>query len=1408
MIDPMGLSLTEKRILLAQLLREKAAQEQARFPLAHGQRGLWFLHQLQPQSAAYNVAFAVRIRSPLDLPAFRRALQLLIDRHPSLRTTFEESAGQLFQRVHESIVLPFEVIDASALGEAQLQERLADEAHRPFDLERGPLVRIHLFCRSADDHVLLLNVHHIVGDLWSLAVVFDEMRQVYPLLREGRSAALPPLAAHYRDFVRWQADLLAGADGERLAGYWQRKLAGVPTALDLPTDRPRPARLRHHGGALPCRLGPELIARVKALATRAQVTVYTVLLSAFQAMLGRYTGQEDFVIGSPFAGRSRPEFERLVGYFINMVPLRADLAGDPPFRELLARTSATVLEALAHQDFPFPLLVQRLGVPRDPSRTPLFQAAFALEKVRPAGQMDALRFLAPQNGTPVHVAGLKTEPCSVEPRTCQTDLDLILEEGHGTIEGLLHYRTDLFDRDTVERLVTHYLNLLEGAVADPDRRLSELPLLSETERCQVLCDWNQTRADFPTDLCLHDLVEQQAQRTPDAVAVALDEQTLTCAELELRANEVAEELRQRGIGRGQLVALLCERSPAMIVAVLGVLKAGAAYVPLDPASPRRRLDLILSDTRTPLLLTQAHLAKKFGAAGDRLSGQDDLVALVPADVSTSRPADARRSPARGLPTGDDLAYVIYTSGSTGPPRGVMVEHRAIVNTIHWHLLVQELRESDRVLLTLPYHFDASLCAIFPTLAAGARLVLARPGEERDPYQLLQRIAREKVTVLHTLPSLLRLLLDCPVLDAARDPLATLRWVGCGGEVLPPDLPGRLFDRCDARLFNLYGPTEVAVDAAAWECRRGESRPVIPIGRPIANVQLYVLDPQRRPVPIGVPGELYVGGAGLARGYLNDARLTAERFLPLADCGVELAKTALGRPARLYRTGDRGRWRPDGTLEFLGRLDQQVKIRGHRVEVGEIESALMDHPAVREAAVALRPEPDGDDRLVAYLVANDNGTDPGKPDLPLESLRQHLRQRLPDYMIPAAFVPLAALPRTPSGKVDRKALPAVNRQPARARPFVPPRTALEEFLAGLYRVLLRLEQVGIDDNFFELGGDSLQAAVLINRVQEKLGQHVSTIAIFDAPTVAGLARHLAEAFPRALADCGLESADGTRQSMEVDPASCDPGPAIRNDLLVPLQPLGSRPPLFLVHPPGGIVVCYQPLARHLGIGQPVYAIRSRGLHGEEALPDRLEDMAAEYVAAVRRQQPDGPYHLGGWSMGGVVALEMARQLLALGQPIGLLAFLDTTIPCGPANDRFLEEADRTGKEYGLDMSLEELERLDAEKQLPYLYDHVQKLGLVELDMPVEIVRQIIDDLKRLFHHHVKLAAGYALQPYPGRITLFRPSEMPFLVPTRRDRGWGQLALEVEVHFVPGHHHTMVKDPYVQVLAEKLRACLPP
>lgn len=1356
------------------------------FPLSHGQRGLWVMQQMDRDSAVQNISLPLRFRSTIDLDVFRGVLQTVLDRHPALRSTFAAERGELVQRVHDDAKVHFEVVDATAWSEEQLQERLSAEAHRPFDLEHGPPFRAFLFTRGPEDHVFLGTLHHIVGDFWSLVVGLEEMRLLYAAALAGKEAVLPAKAS-YRDFVAWQANMLAGPEGDRLRAYWQAQLAGVPTVLELPTDRSRPARSAHRGEQVLCRLDADLTRRLKALAAREEVTLFTVLLGAFQILLGRYSGQKDCLVGSPVTGRSRPEFANVIGYFMNLIPLRARLASNPTTRDFIRQSWQTILDALSHQDYPFPLLIEKLTVPRQTGQSPLVQVLFALERSHLSMQRGVWQqLLSQQDGSRV-VDGLRLETCNVEQHTVQYDLEMVLEEGEDTVEGIVRYDAELFDQETVSRLVEHFLNLLQAMLAHPDRPVLELPMITPAERRLVVYDWNQTYRDYPQDLCLHHLFEQRARATPDAVALTFRGRTMTYADLDGWANNLAHRLVALGVKPEVCVALLFERSPEMIVAILAVLKAGGAYVPLDPASPRDKLKAILDEVLSPVVLTQRHLENRLPETGSDVIGVEHQPHAADGRYSFGPELAAEVGP-------DNLAYVIFTSGTTGRPKGVMVDHRSICNTILWQQEKLPVVPEDRYLLSLAYFFDASICSIFIPLATGALLVLPEPGTERDPSRLLECMIEERATVVESVPSMLRLFIDHPRFPECR----WLRWLSSGGEALPVDLPDRLFAILPVDLYNLYGPTETTVEATWWKCLLGDTRSSVPIGWPIANMQAYILDEFRNPAPLGVPGELWMGGVGVARGYLNDPDKTAERFVPNHFTGQ----------GRMYRTGDRCRWRADGSIEYYGRIDQQVKVSGYRIEVEEIETLLVSIPEVREAAVAVHGDGVGSQRLVAYLVPRDGA------ELPtIEVLRKHLKEKLPAYALPSAYVTLEELPITPTGKIDRKALPLpVLERPNMEQAYVAPRTAVEEFLAELWAELLHVEQVGIEDNFFELGGSSILGVHMINHLQEKLGEHIYVIALFEAPTISGLMRHLADTCPDRISEVfgadalpaasrGYESNGQQSNGQHVNGTSASPSP----ELLVPLQPRGTKPPLFVVHPPGGIVACYQPLSRHLGGGHPLYGIRAAGFHGEP-VPATVEEMAADYLAAMRDVQPQGPYHIGGWSMGGIIALEMAQQLRARGEEVGLLTLFDTTIPHNDANRPYVGEDDLTWQEYGLDFTLEELAQLGPDEQLPYLWEHARKLGVVDDSTPLPLVQRMLDDLKRLFHAHIELGNAYAVRHYPGKITLFRPLEAPVHVPMPDDRGWGQLADAVDVYFVPGQHHSMVQEPHVHVLAERLRECL--
>ncbi len=1048
-------------------------------PLSGGQQALWFLHQLAQGSAAYHVPVAVRVRASLNLEALRRSLETIVARHPALRTTFAMTQTGPVQRVHAEMALDFEAVDASAWSEAAADERLSEEARRPFDLEHGPLLRARVLSRGPQEHVLLLVLHHIITDFWSLAVLAEELDVLYPAACEGRQAALPPPPAlAYTDWSRWQAEVLAGSRGEALAKYWEEQLRALPL-LELPTDRPRPPVQTYNGRLHTLRIDAGLTKRLETMAREQGVTQNVLLQAAFQVLLHRYTGQEDFAIGTVSAGRDRADLARVAGYFVNPLVLRTRPSASQPFSDFLARTREVMLAAFAHQDQPFNALVEKLQPVRDFSRSPLFQVMFVYQRAHRLDERGLTAFSLDIAGARAELAGLPLESVALAHGEAQFDLTLTMGEANGELIASFEYNTDLFEAGTIARLAEHLRVLLGGIVEAPRRPLGELPLLTETERQQLLVEWNGR--SVPLTLADHvpALFTTQAERTPEQVAVRFQDEQLTYGELRQRSERLAAWLRARGVRQGTVVGLCLERSLDTVVAVLGVLRAGGAYVPLDPAYPTERLALLLADAKAPLVLThanlRAHLSKE-GAAVEVvcLDGEFDWSANENAPLPEVREFQP-----------DDLACLVYTSGSTGTPKGVMLEHRGLANLVHSFLDSYQPGEEDRILPLTSLASASFVGEILPLLCAGGTLVLPTEEEILDTEKLFELIARHGVTILSTVPAVLA------GLNARRDTLPPIRLVLSGGEALVAGDVERLLER--TTVVNGYGLTETTV-CSTYHIVRSEDLKAhawVPIGRPVINTEVYVLDGQQRLLPVGCPGELYVGGDGLARGYWGRPELTSERFVPHPF-----------RPdARLYRTGDRARWLPGGVLEYLHRADDQVKIRGFRIELGEVEAVLRRHAEVRDAFVMAREDTPGERRLVAYVVLAGEGTTSSE-------LHAWLSQSLPPYMVPAAFMPLSALPLTPNGKVDTRALPVPEgERPALAAAYAPPQSALERQIATLWQDVLQVAQVGLHDNFFELGGNSLLIARLHRRLRDELKADLALVDMFKYSTVSALAQHL-------------------------------------------------------------------------------------------------------------------------------------------------------------------------------------------------------------------------------------------------------------------------------------------------------------
>jgi aspartate racemase len=1048
-------------------------------PLSYAQERLWFLDQLEPGSPTYNVPAALQLEGALDAEALVGSLNEIVARHEALRTAFPSVDGQPVQRVATAMGLHVPVVDLSGLPESEREgraRRLAEEeARRPFDLARGPLLRAKLLRLDEEKHLLLLTMHHIVSDGWSAGILSRELATLYEAFSSGQPSPLRELPIQYSDFAIWQREWLQGEVLEAQLSYWRQQLAGAPALLELPTDRPRPAVQTYRGGWESVRLPLPLSDSLRTLSRHEGATLFMTLLAAFQVLLHRYTGQEDIVVGTPIANRNREEIEGLIGFFVNTLVMRSDLSGNPTFRELLREVREVCLQAYDHQDLPFEKLVQELQPERNLSYAPVAQVVFAFQNL-PLQR--------------ISLANLKVSQRRFETGTAKFDLLLSIADEVEGMRAVFGYNTDLFDATTIKRMAGHFQTLVEGVASDPDQQISLLPLLTQAERHRMLVEWNDTRADYPRGQCVHQLFEAQVERTPEAVAVVFGDRQLTYRELNRRANRLAHYLRKRGVGPEALVAICVERSLELVVGLLGILKAGGAYVPLGPSDPKERLAFLLEDAGASLLLTTEQVL---------LDLPDFDSPVVRLDENLEAAAGQNDGNPLSATTDANLAYVMYTSGSTGRPKGVSVVHRGVVRLVKGTDYAR-LTANEVFLQFAPLSFDASTFEIWGALLNGARLVVCPP---RSPsLQALGRVLkRHEVTTIWLTAGLFHQMVDDHIQG-----LRPVRQLLAGGDVLSAEHAREALSNLDpCYLVNGYGPTENTTFTTCYAMtdpqQVGHS---VPIGRPIGNTQVYLLDRRLQPVPVGVPGELHIGGDGLARGYLNRPALTAGSFIP---------NPFRDEPgSRLYKTGDWARYRPDGNIEFLGRMDYQVKIRGFRVELGEIETVLRRSPSVREAVVLARDDgpPDASvermpgKRLVGYVVPK-QGSAPAAAEL-----RHFLRRQLPEYMIPSHFVMLRDLPLTSIGKVDRRLLPAPDLQrPMLEQAYVAPRTSVEGLLAGIWREVLGLERIGVHDSFFALGGHSLMATRLVSRIRDTFHVELPLRRVFEAPTVAEMAMLLVQ-----------------------------------------------------------------------------------------------------------------------------------------------------------------------------------------------------------------------------------------------------------------------------------------------------------
>ena len=1325
-------------------------------PLSFAQQRLWFLGQMEGGSAAYHIPFGLHLKGDLNRTALHRALDRIVVRHEVLRTTFALHDGEPVQEIGAVEQSSFRLLEHDLRGHNEVEAELAAlrelEAGASFDLEAGPLIRGRLIRLAEDEHVLLITMHHIVSDGWSMGVLARELKALYGAFLGGEADPLPELEIQYADYAVWQRQWIEGEILQQQATYWKTTLAGAPALLELPTDHTRPVQQDFAGGFVELVLDEPLTAGLKDLSRRHGTTLYMTLLAGWAILLARLSGQQDVVIGSPVANRGRAEIENLIGFFLNTMVLRLDLSGSPSVSELLEQTKAQSLAAQRHQDIPFEQVVELAQPVRSLAHSPLFQVMFAWQNATEAR---------------LELPGLEVQPLpSASHRVAKFDLTLSLQEVGERIVGELEYATALYERSTLERYREYFLRLVEAMVADDTQAVDHLRLLTETERHQVLYEWNATEREYPRDKCVHELFEEQVRRSPEATAVVFEEEELSYGELNARANRLAHYLRELGVGPETRIGLMVERSLEMVVGLLGVLKAGACYVPLDSSSARERLKYMLEDSGATLVLTSRSLSPMIREVGGpevllmeaeewhRYSRENPPVSIEPAQ----------------------LAYVIYTSGSTGRPKGVGVEHRQLVNYVRAIGERLQIEACMRLGLVSTYAADLGYTMIFPALCYGGCLDVVDAGRVLDASKLEEHFSRHPIDYLKIVPSHLWALLN----SSEGSGLLPRRWLILGGEASSWDLIQQVKERgAGCRVLNHYGPTETTVGVLTYDATQDDAGQTaggtVPIGRPLSNGKVYVLDSELNPVGVGESGEIYIGGAGVARGYLKREELTAEKFL---------ANPYSAEPGgRMYRTGDLGRYLENGNIEFLGRKDHQVKIRGFRVELGEIEAALVEHPKIRQAVVLAREDEPGEKRLVAYVVADQEAEegDSGnkKAGLRISELREHMLGKLPEYMVPSAYMKLEKLPLTHNGKIDRKALPQPDTDTPEKKNMLGRAIATEETLCRLWQEVLRRERVGIHDNFFMIGGHSLLAVQVISRVRSAFAIDMPLNVLFAAPTVARMAEHIAS----------VNGHEGPRSSQ----------------VLVSIQSQGSRAPFFCVHAVGGQVISYAELSQEMGLEQPFYGLQSPPANYFPESDISIEQMATLYNREIRSVQPVGPYLLSGWSMGGLVAWEMAQQLIKEGETIGLLALMDTTPPSG-----YLEADDRADEismlaRFALDMSrlvgkdprplVEQFSQAAAQDQWNMVQETLTSYGV----LAPKTAHAEMTALLNVFTRNALAMNNYSLHPSDQSVVFFRASETP----ERFSKLWTKWAGGgIQFHLVPGDHFTMLRRPNVRIIAETL------
>ncbi|MBE9186427.1 amino acid adenylation domain-containing protein [Microcoleus sp. LEGE 07076] len=1330
-------------------------------PATEAQKEIWIAVQMGNEAnCAYNESICLRLQGNLDVESLRFSIEELVQRHEALRSTFSPNGSTLC--ISSSIALDIPTIDLSILDDRARESKLAylrrEEVDRPFNLVCGPLFRSQIIKLEEQEHIIILTGHHIICDGWSWGILFPDLGEIYSAKNQGIAANLPQPESfiEYAVLQEEQATIPEVIDAQK---YWLNQFSGTIPVVDLPTDRQRPALRTYNGAREDWELNSDLVANLKRLGKKAGCSFFTTLFAGFEAFMYRLCGQEDLVVGMPAAGQLVGGKDKLAGHCVSLLPLRTQINGEQSFLDYLRSRRTAVLDAIDRQQFTFGTLVKTLAIPRDFSRVPLVPVTFNLDVQLAEDQLN--------------FDGFKAEVFS-NPRTCEnfewavnaseTKTKLVLE---------CQYNTNLFDAATIRSRMAEFEALLEGIVANPNCLLQNLPILTAAEEQQLLVEWNNTQTNYPESACIHQLFAVQAEQTPDAVAVVFGEQQLTYKQLNCRANQLAHYLQTLGAGSEVLVGVCFDRSLDAIVSLLAVLKAGSAYLPLDPAYPKERLDFMLSDAQISVLLTQQHLIEKLP------ENQAKVVCLEAAREEIS--AQSETNPAN-LANAENLAYVMYTSGSTGKPKGVCVVHRSVVRLVK-DTNYASLSAAEVFLQLAPISFDASTLEIWGALLNGAKLAIFPPGSP-SLAELGEAIRLYNVTILWLTAGLFHLMVDERIED-----LKGLGQLLAGGDVLSvPHVQKLLREAPNCKLINGYGPTENTTFTCCFTIAPdSQISNSVPIGRPIANTQVYILDPHLQPVPIGVPGELYAGGAGLARGYLNRPDLTAERFIPNPfinpEKGLENAEErSVASPNydanRLYKTGDLARYLPDGNIEYLGRTDNQVKIRGFRIEVAEIEAVLAAHPDIAQVAIAVQLDASGNKCLAAYAVPR-----PGKI-LVAATLRSSLQQRLPDYMIPVGFAFLDTLPLNANGKVDRRALTTQKWQSASVAPdetiAVAPRDKLESQVTEIWQQVLGIDSIGVRDNFFEAGGHSLLAAQLLAEIEKVFGKKLPLSAIFQSPTVEQLADILRE------------------------PEWSSPSPS-----MVVIQPgtASYKPPLFCIHVLGRGLEFYRPLLNYLEPSQAILGLSTQIMDEKLAPPNRVEELAAYYIKEMQTFQPYGPYFLLGVSFGGTVAFEMARQLDAKGEKVALLGLLDTYGPDAVKKLPEIKQSQRTMKVLQLTPGV------FLNKAKSNLIGKIESLTEIQWRILCKFYRSsgrpLPIYLENFTHRELNQQAlrQYVAGVYSGKATIFKAVESAILFGADRELGWSEVVKGgIEIHEIHSDHLGMLKEPHVRILGEKLQAAV--